>query len=87
MKINENGKEISIEINDSRRASLIGKYHNNVKRFLESGNVKLLLKFKHKRIKDVNNTFHSFETESEKIIEIHSRIEEPEFYEIYGDGS
>lgn len=87
MKINENGKEISIEINDSRRASLIGKYHNNVKRFLESGNVKLLLKFKHKRIKDVKNTFHSFETESEKIIEIHSRIEEPEFYEIYGDGN
>lgn len=33
MPINENGKKISIEINDSRHASTIGKYHNAVKEF------------------------------------------------------
>ena len=83
MKISENGKEVSIEINDSRKASLIGKYHNSIRKFLESGDEKLLSKFKNKRIKDTNHVFHLFETNPNKIIEINSRIEEPEFYEVY----
>lgn len=87
MKISENGKEISVEINDSRRASLIGKYHNSIRKFLESRDEKVLLKFKNKRIKDTNHTFHLFETNPNRIIEINERIEEPEFYEIYGEGN
>lgn len=83
MKINENGNELSVEINDSRRASLIGKYHNSIRKFLESGDEKVLSKFKNKRIKDKNHTFHLFETNPNKIIEINNRIEEPEFYEVY----
>lgn len=85
MKIKENGKEVSIEINDSRNASVIGRYLNNVKRFLETGNSELVLKFKNKRIKDVNGNFHIFETNSENITQIQQGIEQPEFYEIYGD--
>jgi len=42
MKINEKGREVSIEINDSRTASLIGRYHNAVKQFLNTGNKKAL---------------------------------------------
>ena len=83
MKINENGKEVSIEINDSRKASLIGRYLNDVKQLLKSGNVNQLAKYRTKRIKDVNGRFHSFDTEPDKIIEINQRIEEPEFYEVY----
>jgi len=87
MKIKENGREISIEINDSRNASIIGRYLNDVKRFLETGNSKLLLRFKNKRIKDVNGDFHVLETNSTNLIKIQDKIEEPEFYEIYGDGN
>lgn len=87
MKIKENGREVSIEINDSRKASFIGRYLNNVKQFLETGNDGLISKFKNKKIKDVNGIFHILETNSENLIQIQQRIEEPEFYEIYGDGN
>ncbi len=85
MKINENGTEISIEIDDSRRSSLVGKYHNSVKRFLETGNSNGLLRFRNRTIKDVNGKFHHLDINLENLIQIQERIEEPEFYEIYGD--
>ncbi len=83
MKINENGKEISIQINDSRTAALIGRYHNSVKQFLNTGNKKVLRRFRKKKIKDIDGNAHSFETNPESLIEINQRIEEPEFYEVY----
>lgn len=83
MIINENGREVSIELNDSRRAALVGKYHNAIKQFLSTGNNSKLAKFQNKRIKDIDDKWHSFETETEKIIEINEKIEEPEFYEVY----
>jgi hypothetical protein len=85
IKINENGKEKSIEIKDSRVASSIGSYHNAVKQFLNTGNKKSLSEFRNKRIKDAQGKLHKFETNPKKIIDINERIEEPEFYEIYGD--
>lgn len=87
MKINENGKEVSIEINDSRKASLIGRYQSNIRRFLENGDKNLLIKFTHKRIKDVKGKFHALETNSKILMQIHDGMEEYEFYEIYGDGN
>lgn len=86
IKINENGKEKSIEIKDSRIASSIGSYHNAVKQFLNTGNKKSLSEFRNKKIKDAYGKLHKFETNPKKIIGINERIEEPEFYEIYGDG-
>jgi len=83
MKINENGKEVSIQINDSRTAALIGRYHNAVKKFLNTGDKKSLKKFKNKKIKDIDGNFHSFETNLDSLIEINEKIEEPEFYELY----
>jgi hypothetical protein len=87
IKINENGKEKSIEINDSRIASSIGSYHNAVKQFLSTGDKKSLSEFRNKRIKDAHDKLHKFETNLKKIIDINEKIEEPEFYEIYGDGT
>ncbi len=87
IKINENGKERSIEIKDSRIASSIGSYHNVVKQFLNTGDKKSLSEFRNKRIKDAHDKLHKFETNPKKIININERIEEPEFYEIYGDGN
>jgi len=83
MKINENGREVSIEINDSRTASLIGRYHNAVKQFLNTGNRKKLRKFKNKKIKDAQGKLHLLETNPKSLIQINERIEEPEFYQVY----
>lgn len=87
IKINENGKEKSIEIKDSRIASLVGRYHNAVKQLLNTGDFKHLKKFAKIKIKDSNGKTHKLETNFKKIINISERIEEPEFYEIYGDGN
>ncbi|MCH7560137.1 MAG: hypothetical protein IIC67_02000 [Thaumarchaeota archaeon] len=85
MKINENGKEKSIEIKDSRTASIIGSYHNAEKQFLNTGDSSKLRKFSKNKIKDSKGKVHKFETNLRKIIKINEGIEEPEFYEIYGD--
>ena len=85
LKINENGKTISIEVKDSRTASLIGRYHNAVKRFLETGDDSELHKFKGKMVKDSQGRKHSLETESDALEQINEGIEEPEFYDIYSE--
>lgn len=84
MIINEKGKAKSIEVNYSRTASLIGRYHSAIKEFLNMGNAEKLKKFEEKWIRDSSNKFHRLETNPQKIIEINERIEEPEFLEIYG---
>jgi len=83
MKINEKGREASIEINDSRTASLIGRYHNAVKQFLNTGDRKKLRKFKNKKIKDAEGKHHLLETNPDSLIQINEAIEEPEFYQVY----
>jgi len=83
MKINTNGKEKSIEVKDSRTASVIGRYYNAVKYFLNTGDKTRLQKFKNKKVKDSVGNIHRFETDTLKIIRINERIEEPEFYEVY----
>ena len=45
MAINENGKELFIEVTDSRYATLIGKYHSAVKEYLNTGNTDVLAEF------------------------------------------
>ena len=86
MIINENGKAISIEINDSRVATIIGRYHNAIKEFLNTGDKEKLLKFKNVKIKDSKGNFHELETNTRTIIEINEKIENPEFPEIYSGG-
>lgn len=83
MRINENGKESSIEIADSRRASLIGRYHSAIGSYLNTGNEHVLKPFRNKRIRDIEGRYHVFETDPERLREISERIEEPEFYEVY----
>lgn len=85
--INENGKAKSIEIKDSRIASVIGSYHNAVKTYLDTGNSESIKKFSKKKIKDSNGKIHKFETNLQKIIEIEEKVESRELREIYGDGN
>ena len=83
MLINENGQEKSVEVKNSRTASVIGRYHNAIKHFLNTGDRTKLKQFRNKKIKDSGGKIHRFETDTEKIIKINQRIEEPEFYEVY----
>ena len=83
MAINENGKELFIEVTDSRYATLIGKYHSAVKDYLNTGNTDVLAEFDGKRVKDSSGEWHTLETNPSAIREINARREEPEFYDIY----
>lgn len=82
MSIYENGKQVWIEINSSRTASKIGKYNSSVNQFLRTGNIDVLKPFK-KPFKDANGQLHYFETDPDKLYDIESQKEEPEFFEIY----
>jgi hypothetical protein len=83
MRVNTDGKEKSIEIKDSRTASVVGRYHNAVKQFLNTGDKTKLSKFRNKKVKDSKGKLHKLETNPDEIIRINQRIEEPEFYEVY----
>lgn len=83
MAINEDGKELFIEVIDSRYATLIGKYHSAVKEYLNTGNTDVLAEFDGKRIRDSSGKWHTLETNPNAIREINARREEPEFYDIY----
>ena len=83
MRINTNRKEKSVEIKDSRTASVVGRYHNAVKQFLNTGDKTKLKQFRNKKVKDSKGKLHKLETDPQRIIQINQRIEEPEFYEVY----
>ena len=83
MIISENGKMQSITISDSRHAKTIGRYHNAVKFYLDTGDKSKLKKFSKRKIKDSNGNLHSFETDPKKVEEINEKIEEIEFFEVY----
>ena len=83
MRINSKSKEKSVTIIDSRTASVVGRYHNAVKHFLNTGDKTKLSKFKNKKVKDGKGKSHTFETNPDEIIKINQRIEEHEFFEIY----
>jgi hypothetical protein len=83
MRINEDGKEVSIEVNDSRIASLIGRYHNAVKKYLDNGDTADLEQFEGIAIRDAQGEEHLLETDTEALKKIAEAREEPEFYDIY----
>ena len=83
MRINSKGQEKSVTIIDSRTASVVGRYHNSVKYFLNTGDKSKLSKFRNKKVKDSKGKLHKLETDPDEIIKINQRIEEPEYFEIY----
>jgi len=85
MVISEKGESISIIITNSEDASLIGRYFNDVKKFLVSGDVSLLKKYKGKKIKDSRGKVHTLETNPQALYDIEEAREDEEFFEIYED--
>lgn len=83
MNIYERGKVKSIIVRNSKDASLIGRYYNDVKNVLGTKNEKILRKYKRRVIRDSKRRKHRLETRLEKIFDIEESKEEPEFYQIY----
>lgn len=83
MVLSEGGKMKSIETSDSRHARTIGQYDNAVGYYLSTGDSAKLEKFSKRKIKDSDGKVHSFETRLKTVQEIHKRIEEIEFFEVY----
>lgn len=83
MLIDEDGREFPIIVRNSKDASVIGRYYNAKRNFLETGDASELKKFSKIKIKDADDNIHRLETNPEKIYEIEDRKEEPEFFEIY----
>lgn len=86
LQIYERGKVRSIIVRNSKDASLIGRYYNDVKRGLMTGDWKPLRKYKKYKIKDAKDRLHRLETNPSKIKEIELAKEEPEFFDIYRYG-
>lgn len=80
--IHEKGQTVTVVVNDSRIAALVGDYHNAVKKLLEKRDQLDLEKFKSLTFKDVEGRTHSFETNPSILFEIALSREVP-FYEIY----
>jgi len=85
MEINERGRSRHLVVKDSRRASLIGKYQNAVRRSLETGDSSFLKPFIGKRVRDSDGNWHVLETDLDALYEIQERGEDEEFRSIYAE--
>ncbi|HEV2192539.1 MAG TPA: hypothetical protein VGR54_02845 [Nitrosopumilaceae archaeon] len=83
MLIYENGRQIWIQLRGKKKARIIGRYHSAIARLVEEGDISRLESFSEIKIRDFKNKSHRFVTDTNKILEILQRIEEPEFFRIY----
>ena len=83
MRIYEKGRSVLVEFADSRIASLIGAYHNQVKKFLNTGRSSFLKEFQNTKFKDIKGKTHTLETRPKVVFRIKQREAHPESYQIY----
>ncbi len=83
MVVYEKGRKRTVEIENSRTASLIGEYHNRVKQFLDTGKSSFLREVSKERFKDITGQTHTLETRPKSVLAIKQREPTPEFFEIY----
>ncbi|MBI2546908.1 MAG: hypothetical protein HYW23_00490 [Candidatus Aenigmarchaeota archaeon] len=83
MTVYKNGKSTSIVVRDSKQASRIGEYFNDVKKALTTGDDSFLRKYNRRKIIGVRGGKHKLETRLEKIREIEEAKEDGEFQVLY----
>ena len=83
LKIYSKGKIKYIIVKGIKSASLIGKYFNAVRTYLQTGNRAVLEKFRNQFVKDTDGMKHYFETNPDVIREIDEASEDTEFQQIY----
>lgn len=85
LKINENGRMVIVSVRGSGIASMIGSYHNAVRRFLETGDTSDLRAFQYTPFTDIKGLWHSFETRPQVLKSIVESLEDEEFGDIYAE--
>jgi hypothetical protein len=84
MMIYENARKVFVEINDSRVATLIGKYHNYISQYLNTRDSKWLRKLLRKKtIRDSKGKRHRLETRLLIIIALEKMKPRREIFHIY----
>lgn len=83
IRIYENGKEIFIQINGTKKVKLVAQYLGAVGRRIDRNDITALDLFEKIRIRDSKGKYHKFETNFENLIQIFEKREEPEFFTIY----
>lgn len=83
--IYEKGTRKRIIVNDSDVAAVVGKYFNDIKRVLESGDVSFLDKYKKLAITDAEGKRHKLECQLDKLKQIEFSREDLEFSDVYAD--
>jgi len=81
----ENIGKVIVIINQFKYAQLIGEYFSIVKIALNSGDDSKLIKFQNTPVIDSINEIHYLETNLNRIYEYEDKIENSEFFDIYGD--
>jgi len=84
MNIISDGEEVVVIVN-SEMATIIGKYHNARKKFLNQGDDEALAQFQGVTVTDIDGNEHVLDTNTQSLLAIEESREEPEFYEIYSE--
>lgn len=82
MKFYDAAGPTSVTVSSSKQASLIGEYHNAVKKWVEEGDDSVLRTFEGKHIKDVQGKTHAFITDK-RLLNKFARSGELRFESIY----
>lgn len=81
LKIISNGKSVSVTINWSPTATIIGSYYNDLQKFLDTNEPGFLLNWENVIIKDIHNTKYLLETNPDVLNKIMDKITNvPEIY-------
>ena len=72
----------TITVPDFKSASLVGRHHNAIGQFVETGDERLLLPFQNKRVVDAKGRPHRLETDPNNLFR-YAMKDEPVFHEIY----
>jgi hypothetical protein len=83
MRFPQRDKEVFIELASFSESSLLARFHDAVRAYLNGKGIEELNSYLGKGVTDSSGNFHVFETDPKVIIAIHERIEQPEFYSIY----
>lgn len=83
MRVVAEAEDRVLIIAGSEDASLIGRHHNAIKKFLETGEPKHLKPFRRRRVRDASGRWWLLETDPEILYFIMERREDEEFYSIY----
>ncbi len=83
MRTNELGKDVFVELSDSREATRLAQYHDAVRAYLQNGELGPLNGYNGQGVVDSSGDFHAFETNPKVLVAMYERIEQPEFYSVY----